>query len=176
MPKVIIKHRLFTWFEDVDSHVEPGQTARVERISHYGEEVDIPDEASLKRGKDLDAFFTDEEAKGIRNGEYPSGHEALLAQARGEQLPSMPAGPADVDGEGPQTDSLSSVELGAYIVEHKLNVDDTVALAAEGDAESINRVLDAEDHAAQLRGNDARSGVVDRLEAKLATATGGDGS
>jgi hypothetical protein len=171
MAKKIIKVRLFTHFEDVDSHVEPGATARVERISHYGDEVDITDKASLARGEEFDAFFSDEEAKGIRKGEYPAGHEGLLAQARGDQLPAATTGPADVADEGPQTGELSSTELGAYIVENKLNVDQTVALANESDVDDINRVLDAEDHAARLRGNDPRAGVVDRLEAKLTAAS-----
>jgi len=168
MAKKIIKVRLFTHFEDVDSHVEPGATARVERISHYGDEVDITDKASLARGEEFDAFFTDAEAKGIRKGEYPPGHEGLLAQARGETLP---AAPVAIEDEGPQTGTLSSTELGAYIFENKLNVDQTVALANESDADDINRVLDAEDHAARLRRNDPRTGVIERLEAKLTAAS-----
>jgi len=176
MSKVIIKHRLFTWFEDVDSHVEPGTQSRVERIAHYGDDVDITDKKSLERGKELDAFFTDEEAKGIRKGEYPQGHEALLAQAQGKQLPSLPAGQAEVEDEGPQTSTLSSTELGAYIVEHKLNVDDTVALADASNPDDIQRVWDAEEHAARLRENDPRAGVTNKLDAMLAAASQGGGN
>jgi len=168
--KKIIKVRLYTWFEDVDSHVAPGEMSRVERINHFGDDVDITDDTSLKRGEDLDAFFTDAEAKDIRKGKYPEGYEALLAQARGEALPSQPTGAAEVEGEGPQTGDLSSTELGDYIVENKLNVDDTVALATEGDTGSIERVYDAEEHAARTKDGEPRKGVTDRLDAMLAAA------
>jgi hypothetical protein len=171
MADKIIKVRLFTWFENVPSAIDPNEETRVERISHYGEKVDITDEASLQRGEELDAFFSDEEAAEIEEGNYPPEHATLLSQAYGETLPVNPSGVEDLEGEGPQTGDLSSDELGDYIYENKLNVDETVALAQDGDVDSINKVLDAEDHAAQKRGNDPRQGVVSALEAKLTAAS-----
>lgn len=175
MTKVIIKHRLFTWFEDGESPAVPGETVRMERISHFGDEVDIKDKPSLERGKELDAFFSEKDAKAIRDGNYTGPEAALLASFAGRAQTPAAGESQDLEDEGPQTDNLSAEELGSYIHAHRLNVDDTVALAKDGDADSINKVLDAENFAAQARGNDPRSGVIDRLEAKLnATATSGD--
>ena len=65
MAEKIIKVRLFTWFEETDSPVHPGETVLTERIATMGQEVDITNEAYVKRGEDLDAFYTDEEAEEI---------------------------------------------------------------------------------------------------------------
>lgn len=172
MAKKIIKHRLFTWFEESDSPIGPGhEPVYTERISHFGDEVDLPDEY-VKRGEDLDAFFSDKEAKAIRDGNYNGPHAALLEQFAGRaQKPQGVILPAD--GEGPQTDSMSSEELGEYIHENKLTVDDTVALAHDGDTESIEKVWDAEEHAAKLNDADARKGVTDKLDKMLQAAAQG---
>ena len=165
----IIKVRLFTWFQNQDSAANPDETVRVERISHFGEDVEIDDEASLARGEEFDAFFSDEEADEIRNGTYDGPLLEQLNIAAG--ITAAPTGAvSDIEGEGPQTDSLSSQELGEYINENNLNVDETVALAESGNTESIEKVWDAEEHAAQLRGNDARKGVTDKLDAMLKAA------
>lgn len=173
----IIKVRLFTWFRNQESPAVPGEQVRMEMISHMGDDVVIDDEASLARGEELGAFYSDEEADQIRNGTYSGSDAAILEHVSGnKQLPAGNAEVTDLEGEGPQTETLSSEELGEYINENKLNVDKTVSLATEGNADSINKVLDAEDHAARLRGNDPRNGVVDRLEAMLtAASSGGDG-
>jgi hypothetical protein len=171
----IIKVRLFTWFRNQESPAVPGEQVRMEMINHMGDDVVIDDEQSLARGEELDAFYSDEEADQIRNGTYAGPDAAILEHVSGtKQLPAGNAEVTDMDGEGPQTENLSSQELGEYINENKLNVDQTVALATEGDADSINKVYDAEDHAAQLRGNDSRKGVTDRLDVMLAAATGSD--
>lgn len=169
MPKVIIKHRLFTWFENGESPAMPGETVRLERINHFGDEVDITDKQSYERGKQLDAFFSDEDAKKIREGTYNGPDAPLLDIFAGKA--QRPAGIVQpIEGEGPQTDNLTAQELGEYINENKLNVDDTVALAKDGDTNSIEKVYDAEEHAAQLRGSDPRSGVTDKLDKMLQAA------
>jgi len=172
MAKRIIKHRLFTWFEETDSPVMPGgEPVYTERISHFGDEVDLP-EAAIKRGEELDAFFSKEEAKKINEGTYTGQHAALLEQFAGRaQKPQGVIQPAD--GEGPQTAGMSAEELGEYIHENKLTVDDTVALATEGDTESIEKVWDAESHAAQLNDAEPRKGVTDKLDKMLQAAAEG---
>jgi hypothetical protein len=160
----IIKVRLFTWFENVDSPVEPGTEVRTERISHFGERVEINDEASLQRGEEFDAFFTDEEADDIINGTYKgplADHLANLGTHGTGVTPVLAA-----EGEHGDASSMSTEEMADYIKENRLNVSDTVALAGD-DEDSINKVLDAENIAT---GNDPRKGVVDHLEAKLAAA------
>jgi hypothetical protein len=169
MAKRIIKHRLFTWFEESDSPVMPGgEPVFTERISHFGDDVDLPP-AAIKRGEELDAFFSDKEAKAIRDGSYTGQHAALLDQFAGRA--AKPQGTIlPADGEGPQTEGMSAQELGEYINENKLNVDETVALATDGDTDSIEKVYDAEEHAAQLRGNEPRAGVTDKLDKMLQAA------
>ena len=169
-----IKVRLFTWFENVESPAVPGEMVRAERISHMGDVVEINDEESLKRGEELDAFYSKEDAKAIAEGTYAGTDAAILEVVSGKtQRPAAPAEATAIEGEGPQTESLSVEELGAYIHAHKLNVSDTVALAQEGNVDSIQKVWDAEDHAAQLRGNDSRTGVTEKLDAMLHAATDG---
>ena len=169
MAKRIIKHRLFTWFEESDSPIGPGhEPVFTERISHFGDDVDLP-EAAIKRGEELDAFFSESDAKKIRKGEYTGQHAALLDQFAGRAAkPQSTILPAD--GEGPQTEGMSAQELGEYINENKLNVDETVALATDGDTDSIEKVYDAEEHAAQVRGNEPRAGVTDKLDKMLQAA------
>jgi hypothetical protein len=170
MAEKIIKVRLFTWFENAQSAANPDEEVRLERINIIGDDVDISDEASLARGEELDAFFSDEDAAAIRDGSYDGPLADHIAIAQGVVAPPTGAVSA-IEGEGPQTDSLSSQELGEYINENNLNVDETVALATAGDTASIEKVWDAEEHAAQLRGNDARKGVTDKLDAMLKAAS-----
>jgi hypothetical protein len=167
--QVIIKHRLFTWFENGDSPAMPGETVRLERINYFGDDVEITDDQSYERGKKLNAFFSDEDAKAIREGTYSGPEVANLQVAKG--LTQRPTVVTPLDDEGPQIGSVSAQELGEYINEHKLNVDETVALAPEGDVDGIEKVYDAENHAAQLRDNDPRKGVTDKLDAMLAAAS-----
>lgn len=162
----IIKHRLFTWFEEVDSPVMPGTTVLAERIAHLGEKIDIPEgNPHLARGEELGSFYTDEEAKAIEDGSYRGGDRELLFAARSGRRAAPPVAP--VDGEHGDTASMDAAQLAEYIQEHRLNVDATVALAGD-DEDSINKVLDAENIHTD---NDPRKGVVDRLEAKLNAST-----
>lgn len=167
--QVIIKHRLFTWFEDGTSAATPGETLRRERISHFGDDVDITDKVSYQRGVELDAFFSDAEAKAIRAGTFKGPQAQLLEIFAGRA--QKPAGLIEpLDDEGPQTDGMDATALGEYINENSLNVDATVSLAKADDEDSIQKVYDAELHAAQLRGNDPRVGVTDALDKMLQAA------
>jgi hypothetical protein len=173
MAQKIIKVRLFTWFENVESPIDPSEEVRTERISHFGEDVDINDETSVARGEELDAFFSDEDAAAIRDGTY-DGPQAALLETFGQHQAATQGVVTPALGEGPQTSTLSTDELADYIVENKLSVNETVALATEGDADSINKVYDAEVAAAQTKGVDPRKGVTDRLDSMLTTATSED--
>lgn len=161
----IIKHRLFSWFEEVDSPVHSDERVLTERIAHLGQEVDITNPAFVKRGEELGSFYTDAEAKQIREGTYRGEDADVLYRHRSGQVAAPQV--ESVEGEGPQVENLTVEELAEYIKENKLNVDATVALAGDS-LESIEKVLDAEDIATD---NDARRGVVDRLEAKMKAIT-----
>lgn len=163
MTQKIIKHRMFTWFEEADSPVHPGGTVLMERIPTFGQDVDITNPAYVERGESLDAFYSDEQADQIRAGKYNGPDAALLYQARhaGSTPPLFQARP-DVQGEL-QVGDMDAVELAEYIVANRLNVPSTIALAGDSE-ESINLVLDAENIASE---NDPRKGVVDALEKKL---------
>jgi len=161
MSKVIIKHRLFTWFEETEDPAAPGGVAKRERIANLGDEIDLQDKVQLERGKRLGAFYTDAEAKAIKGGSYKGADAGLVLAARG-QAPA-PGASNKADGEHGGLESMDAPQLAEYIKEHKLKVDETVALAGD-DLESIQKVLDAENIATN---NDARAGVVSKLEAKL---------
>jgi hypothetical protein len=164
MAKKIIKVRLFTWFEETASLVKKGETVLTERIAHLGEEVDITNKDYLERGEQLNAFYTDAEAKKIKDGTYKGADAPILFSARQGQGFAPPAAAANAaDGEHGDVASMDAPTLAEYIKEHKLNIDSTVALAGD-DAESIQKVLDAENIASD---NDPRAGVVSKLEAKL---------
>lgn len=169
MAPKIIKHRLFTWFEEVDSPVQPGTTVLAERIAHHGEEVDVTNDAHIRRGEELNAFYTDEEADAIRAGTY-RGQDAEILYRRRAGITPQPQIEA-IDDEGPQTQTLTTEELADYIKENNLSADQTVNLAGD-DLESIERVLDAENIATD---NDPRPDVVHHLEAKMRAATSGGG-
>ena len=179
MAKKIIRHRLVTWFEEFEDKFAPGGVNLREHISHFGDDVEIPDD-EVERIESVNTkqdppFFSDEDAKAIRDGNYRGRHAALLEQFRSGVIPNR-QGQGQVepaDGEGFDVSGLSAEELGEYINENKLTVDQTVALANEGDTDSIEKVWDAENHAAQLRGNDPRKGVTDRLDSMLNAATSG---
>jgi hypothetical protein len=173
MAQKIIKHRLFTWFEVTPNPVDPGgPDVLTERINIAGDDVDITNEDYVKRGEELDAFFTDEEADQVRAGTYngPGAEQVYYLRQGAQTAPhNLPRQIGPADGEHGDTASMSSEELADYINEHKLNVDQTVALAGD-DLESIEKVLDAENLATD---NDPRKGVTDRLEAKMNAATTG---
>ena len=179
MGKVIIKHRLVTWFEEIEDKFAPGGVNLREHINHFGDDVEIPDD-EIERIKSVNTpqdppFFSDKDAEAIRDGSYRGRHAALLDQFRQAARPQFGQGQIQpADGEGPQIDSLDADELADYIVENKLTVDQTVGLAREGDADSINKVYDAEIAAAQKKDADPRKGVTDRLDAMLAIATSND--
>lgn len=167
MAERIVKFRLITYFNEVDSPVDPNQRVLTEKIAHLGEKVDIERDADLKRLDELGALYTDDEAKAIEDGSYNGPDRAILFAARGSQQAAPSIEPAD--GEHGGTDQMDAATLGDFIVEHKLNVDQTVALAGD-DPDSIQKVLDAENIATD---NEPRKGVLDRLEAKLAAVTSG---
>jgi hypothetical protein len=175
MAKRIIKHRLFTWFEEVDSPVQPGTTVLAERIAHFGQEIDITNPAYITRGElpEIDAFYTQTEAKAILDGSYSGPDAALLFSARSGSF----AGPKQIlpaEGEHGDVSSMDASQVAEIINPplfgldgKKLTVTETLALAGE-DEDSINKVLDAENIATD---NSPRAGVVDALEAKLNAAT-----
>ena len=161
----IIKHRLFTWFQEVDSPVH-GEVVLMERIAHLGEEVDITNPAYVARGEELDSFYTDEEADQIRAGTYAGPDAVALYSARRQESAVPVIQPAD--GEHGGVEQMDAVELGAYISDNKLTVPETLALVPEdADEETLQKFLDAENIAS---GNDPRTGVVDPLEKRLLEA------
>jgi hypothetical protein len=169
--KKIIKHRLFTWFERTANPVDPsGGEVLTERIARMGEEADITNPDYVKRGEELDAFYTDKEAEAIRKGTYNgSDAEALYFHRNAMAGQSAPAQRViqPMDDEGVDVAALDAEQLAEYIKENRLNVDQTVALAGD-DVDSIEKVLDAENLATE---NEPRKGVTDRLEAKLSATT-----
>jgi hypothetical protein len=161
----IIKVRLFTWFEETPNLVHPGgDPVLTERIAHHGEKVDITNDVSLNRGEELGAFYTDEEAAQIEDGSYRGPDAGILFNRRAGIRPAATV--ENVDGEGPQVQSLDSAQLADYIRENKLTVSQTVALADDS-TEGIEKVLDAENIATD---NEPRKGVTDALETKLQVA------
>jgi hypothetical protein len=163
----MIKHLLVTWFRNEPSPVDPEQTIRLEKINRVGDVVDIDDESSYQRLEDLGSFFTDEEREKIEEGTYTGPGAAQVYAALGNTSANPTPLIEDAEGEGRQVDNLSSEELADYIKSNRLTVEETVALAGD-DADSINKVLDAENIATD---NDPRKGVETALEAKLAAAT-----
>lgn len=167
--KVIIRHRLVTWFEEVEDKFAPGGINHREHLAHKGDEVEIPDnEAERIRSVNTDydpPFYSEDDADAIRNGTYNGPDAALLYAARGGQRPQGTIQPAE--GEHGDLSSMDAADVAEYIKENRLNVDDTVALAGD-DEDGINKILDAENIATN---NDPRKGVVDRLEAKLHALT-----
>lgn len=166
MPEVMIKHLLVTWFRNEESAVNPDETVRLEKINRIGDVVDIDDEPSYKRLEELGSFFTDDERKAIEEGTYQGPGAAQVYAARGDTSYAPRPMIEAAEGEGRQVDNLDSEELAEYIKTNKLTVEQTVALAGD-DADSINKVLDAENIATD---NDPRRGVESALEAKLANA------
>jgi hypothetical protein len=165
----MIKHRLFTWFEEIDSPVH-GEVVLTERIAHLGEEPDITNDAYIERGEALDSFYSDEEADAIREGTY-DGPDAEAVYAARKQMPAsaqqqkmiMPA-----DGEHGGVDDMDAAELGEYISENKLTIPQTLALVPEdADEDTLQKFIDAENIATD---NDPRQGVIDPLERRQAEA------
>lgn len=165
MAEKIIKHRLFTWFEKTASLVKAGDTVLTERIAHLGDTVDITNPDYVERGELLGSFYTDEEAKAIKAGTYNGPDAALLYSRRGTTLPTGDTSKAKGTEDAGDVSAMDAPTLAEYLKENRLNVDKTVALADSGDAESIQKVLDAENIAT---GNDPRKGVVEQLESLLA--------
>ena len=166
MTEVMIKHLLVTWFRNEPSAIDPEQTVRLEKINRIGDVVDIDDDASYQRLEELGSFFTDEEREKIEAGTYNGAGAAQVYAALGQTNIAPEVLIEDAEGEGRQVDNLSSEELAEYIKSNRLTVEETVALAGD-DADSINKVLDAENIATD---NDPRKGVETALEAKLAAA------
>lgn len=164
----IIKHRLFTWFEETDNPMVPGgDKVLTERINHHGDEVEITNPVYVKRGEELGSFYTDTEAEQIRNGTYRGRDADILYRFRAGQKVHGQSLVEDIDDEGAQTQDMSAEELADYISGNQLTSEQTVALAGD-DLESIEKVLDAENIAT---GNEPRADVVQALEVKMAAAT-----
>lgn len=173
MAKKIIKHRLFTWFEETASLVQKGQVVLTERINHMGDDVDITNPDYVERGESLGAFYTDAEARAIRKGEYRGKDAPILARFRQGATAAPPASLSAPDDEQGGVDSLDSMALSEYIREHGLTPEQVVALAGDTE-ESINKVLEAENYATDYQPRDE---VVLPLEAKLTgIADGGGGA
>jgi hypothetical protein len=161
MTERIVKFRLVTYFDEVPNQVTPqGENVLVERTASLGEKIALR-EADEKRLDSLGALYTEDEAKAIEEGKYQGVDAALLAASRGGVRPQGQIQPADGEGEA---SAMDAAELAQYIRENRLNIGETVALAGE-DAESIQRVLDAENIATD---NAPRAGVTEQLERRLA--------
>lgn len=165
MAERIVKFRLITYFNLVDSPVNPNEQVLVEKIGHMGQKVDINRQADLDRLDELGALYSDDEAAEIEAGTYSGPEAALLYNSRNQTLAATP-GIEAADGEHGDVAGMDAPTLAEYIKENRLNVDSTVALAGD-DEGSIQKVLDAENIATE---NEPRKGVTDRLEAKLIAA------
>lgn len=97
MAEKTIKHLLFSYFEEQDSPFVVDQKVLVERNARLGQKVDIPREQDVRRGEELDAFYTDDELQQIEEGTY-RGPDVVLVRARMERARII----QDIEGEGPQ--------------------------------------------------------------------------
>ena len=170
MTEKIIKHRLFTWFEEMDSPTEPGQLR--ERVNTLGQKVDITRVADVARGEALGSFYTDEEAQQIEDGTYRGlDAEALYAAREGLGLSTGAVGPMQpADGE---TGSVpDAATLAQQIQDQNMKVADVLAMVPEdADSETIQRFIDAENIATD---NEPRSSLIDALEKRQAALDEGD--
>lgn len=177
MAEKMIRALLFTYGREIDNPLfVEGQDAParivVEGLAHLGDVVDISRPYDLMIGEKYDAFFTDEQRAAIEDGTYtgidaPSIYQARLQAERSKIEPAIGEGTVDAS-------QLSTEELAEHIQTGNngkpLNVAATIELAGDGDdIDRINKVLDAENMAMQEKGG-PRSGVVDALEKRLATA------
>jgi hypothetical protein len=174
----MVKHLLYTWFEEVPdpTNPTPGAMALRERITGLGERVpDTIRQADLDRGKALDSFYSDEDAEAIEAGTY-SGPDAAIVYAKrartGLSSPETEAAASQPQAALPPADagdiaSQDAPAIGEYIKSNKLTVQQTLALVPDNaDDEMIDKFLDAENIATN---NDPRAGVVNALEARLTT-------
>jgi hypothetical protein len=168
MAEKMIRYRLFTYYEETDVL---GQTVLSERHASFGEVVDVPRKEDIARGEQLDVFFSDEEREQIENGTFTGPEAELLAQppmveaftdeeAAATRVVMTPA-PAGEETATIDVGSADAAEIAEHIVNNKLNVDATVALAA-GDKELAEKVYDAEVIASD---SDPRKGVTEGLDA-----------
>jgi len=163
MNERMVKFRLVTYWDEVESNVAPnGDPVLVERTAVHGQVIELRP-TDEKRLDDLGALYTDDEAKEIEAGTY-KGEDADVLYASRTGLLGIPL-IQPVEGETGGLDQMDAAALAEYINENKLNVSETVALADDTDAESIQKVLDAENIATD---NSPRQGVTDALEKKLA--------
>lgn len=167
----IIKHRLFTWFEEMPNPLMPdGPAVFTERIAHFGEKIDVTNPAMVQRGEALGSFYTEEEAQAIEDGTYNGPDRELLfntLSGLGKPVPLVQA----ADGEHGDVSSMTSDQLGEYIATNQLNVEGTLALVPDdADTDTLNKFLDAENLATE---NEPRKGVTSVLERRLAEATSG---
>jgi hypothetical protein len=160
----LIKVRLFTWFEEVDSPVH-GQAVLTERIAHQGQVVDITNPAYVKRGEELDAFYTDAERKQIDAGTYAGPEADTIYRVMAGERPAQ-LGEETVAGEGSlDVSSASDQEIADYIVENRLSIDKTLSLIPEdADLETLEKFYDAEAIASD---NQPRKGVADAIDKRI---------
>lgn len=165
-----IKVLLFTWFENVDNHVNPeGPPLRVERLSWLGQTVDINDDASLQRGEEYDAFFTDDEAAAIEAGTFKGPQAEAVYRRRTGTRPSQVDEQRQLPAGGLDFGSASAEDIGEYIKENRLTVSETNDLLPDdADTEAIEKLYDAESYASD---NSPRKGVQDYVDARLAAVT-----
>lgn len=158
----IIKHLLYTWFEEVEDPMSGGKALR-ERIARLGDKVTITRHADVVRGERLGSFYTDSEAKAIEDGTYNGSDAEQVFAARSGVRVAPRVAPAD--GEHGDFAMMDAPQLADHIASNKLNVQNTLALLpADADAEDCQKLLDAENIAT---GNDPRTGVVDVLEKRI---------
>lgn len=163
----IVKFRLVTYFNEAPNQVHPkGDPVLVEKYASMGEEIDLRP-IDEKRLDDLGALYTADEAKAVRDGSYRGEDAALLFQSRQGIRPASTTGSIEpADGEHGDFASMDSAQLAEYMVEHELNVKNTLALLPESaTADDVNKLLDAEGIASE---GEPRKGVAEPLDAKLA--------
>lgn len=157
-----IKHKVYTYHVKSQGMKPNGEFGEilVERQARRGEKVDIPIEAEVHRGDELDAFYTDAELEALASqGTAPGGEvlppEALVAEG-GPDLVTMDEDTARAWLEG-SLDGSSKPS-----VPQVLNAINSVP---EAERKAVaQRVLDAE----EARDGDPRSTLVEPLTEYLA--------
>jgi hypothetical protein len=165
-----IKFRLFHYYVEQPNMADPqGNNVLVEKFASLGQTVDIPRQEDLQRGEELGAFFSDEEAEAIANGTFQGPTRDIVYRSRSGVIPAQISEEGGSASSGEiNVKSASSDELGEYIRENKLTVQDVKDLVPDdADTELLEKVWDAESYATD---NEPRKGVTDFLDARLAAA------
>lgn len=145
-----VRDLLFVYYEMVD-HPMSDKPVAVERTARRNQEIDVSAlelYGRLELGERLHSFYDDDEMEALEKGQ--------VNQETG--LPVV----SDADAELLSNSEEWGVgEFADYILEHKPNVADTVALAKD-DPSAARRLLEAEGQANGSAG--PRQGVVSGLE------------